>query len=123
MPSNVFGRIAAQTAKQVILQRIRDAEREQMERTLAAYGRLSPGQRQQCLVSFTRFATMSPAERQEFLKNAERWSQMSPAERQAWRELVSTAPIKPPRPVIRLPRPASPRPPDSSTPAVVTNGG
>lgn len=109
--------------KEKALRSLSDAERQQMEKTLAAYGRLSPGQRQQCLVSFTRFATMSPAERQEFLKNAERWSQMSPAERQAWRELVSTAPIKPPRPVIMLPKPASPRPPDSSTPSVVTNGG
>jgi hypothetical protein len=108
--------------KEKVLQSLSDAERRQMEKTLAAYGNLSTAQRRQCLVSFTRFATMSAAERQEFLKNAERWSQMSPAERQAWRELVSSAPIKPLLP-IKLPKPPLPRSPHPAAPSVVTNGG
>jgi len=109
--------------KEKVLRSLSDAERRQMEKTLAAYGKLSPGQRQQCLVSFTKFATMSLAERQEFLKNAERWSQMSPAERQAWRELVSTAPTKPSLPMIKVPPPPLPRSPNRSVPSVATNGG
>ncbi|MBP9903030.1 MAG: DUF3106 domain-containing protein [Verrucomicrobiota bacterium] len=109
--------------KEKVLQSLSDAERRQMEKTLAAYGKLPPGQRQQCLRSFTRFATMSPAERQEFLKNAERWSQMSPAERQAWRELVSSAPTKPSLPIVKVPKPPVPRLPTRATPSVVTNGG
>jgi len=108
--------------KEKVLQSLSDAERRQMEKTLAAYGKLTPPQRQQCLRSFTQFATMSLGEREEFLKNAERWSQMSPAERQAWRELVSTAPTKPPRPVIKLPPPL-PRLPNRSAPSGATNGG
>ncbi len=108
--------------KEKVLRLLSAAERRQMEKTLAAYGKLSPGQRQQCLRSFTKFATMSLAERQEFLKNAERWSQMSPAERQAWRELVSTAPIKPPLPIIKLPTPPVPWSPNRPAPSVVTNG-
>jgi hypothetical protein len=109
--------------KERALRSLSDAERLQMEQTLAAYGKLSPWQRQQCLVSFSRFATMSPAERQEFLKNAERWSQMSPTERQAWRELVSSAPTKPTLPNLKLLKPPRPRPPEASTSAIVTNGG
>ncbi len=109
--------------KEKVLRSLSEAERRQMEKTLAAYDKLSPGQRQQCLRSFTQFATMSPVERQEFLKNAERWSQMSPAERQAWRELVSTAPIKPPLPIIKPRTPPLPRLPNRPAPSVVTNGG
>lgn len=109
--------------KEKVLRSLSDAERRQMEKTLAAYEKLSPGQRQQCLRSFSRFATMSLAERQEFLKNAERWSQMSPAERQAWRELVSSAPTKPPLPVFKLPKPPVPRSPNRPVPSVVTNDG
>ena len=120
-----FNRLLELTAgeKDKVLRSLSEAERRQMEKTLAAYEKLSPGQRQQCLRSFTQFATMSPAERQEFLKNAERWSQMSPAERQAWRELVSTAPIKPSLPILKLRTPPLPQPPNRPTPSVVTNGG
>jgi Protein of unknown function (DUF3106) len=120
-----FNRLLELTAgeKDKVLRSLSDAERRQMEKTLAAYDKLSPGQRQQCLRSFSKFATLSPSERQEFLKNAERWSQMSPAERQAWRELVSTAPAKPLRPIIKVPKPPLPRSPNRSVPSVVTNGG
>lgn len=120
-----FNRLLELTAgeKDKVLRSLSEAERQQMEKTLAAYDKLSPGQRQQCLRSFTQFATMSPAERQEFLKNAERWSQMSPAERQAWRELVSTAPIKPSLPISKPRTPPLPRLPNRPAPSVVTNGG
>lgn len=106
--------------KEKVLRSLSHAERQQMENTLAAYGKLSSTQRQQCLASFSKFTAMSPDERQDFLKNAERWSQMSSAERQSWRELVNTAPIKPTRPIIKLPPPRSP---NSVVPPVVTNGG
>jgi hypothetical protein len=120
-----FNRLLELTAgeKEKVLRSLSDAERRQMEKTLTAYGKLTTGQRQQCLVSFTKFATMSLAERQEFLKNAERWSQMSPGERQAWRELVSTAPSRPPLPIIKLPIPPSPRSRNRSLPSMATNGG
>jgi len=109
--------------KEKVFRSLSEDERQQMEKTLAAYERLSPGQRQQCLLSFSKFATMSPAERQEFLRNAERWSQMSPAERQAWRALVSTAPIKPSWPILKLPKPPVSRPPNHAAPSEATNGG
>ncbi len=120
-----FNRLLELTAgeKEKVLRSLSEAERRQMEKTLAAYDKLSPGQRQQCLRSFTQFATMGRAERQEFLKNAERWSQMSPAERQAWRELVSTAPIRPPLPIIKPRTPPFPRLQNRPAPSVVTNGG
>jgi len=109
--------------KEKVLRTLSEAERRQMEKTLNAYGKLSPGQRQQCLTSFSKFAAMSLAERQEFLKNAARWSQMSPAERQTWREVVSTAPTKPPLPMRRVPTPPLPQSPNRSAPPVATNGG
>jgi len=84
-----------------------DAEREQMEITLAAFEQLTPSQRARCVRSFARFATMTPEEREDFLKNAEHWSQMSLTERQAWRELVSRAPILPSLPYPSLPRHAT----------------
>jgi len=82
--------------KAKILSNLPEAEREQMEFTLAAFEQLTPSQRARCVRSFTKFATMSPEERQDFLKDAERWSQMSLTEREAWRELVRRAPIIPP---------------------------
>lgn len=91
--------------KEKVLATLSAAEKQQMEKTLAAFKQLNPQQRAQCVQSFARFSELSPAERREFLKNAERWSQMTPAERQAWRELVSTAPIIPPLPQLLPPLP------------------
>ena len=109
--------------KEKVLAALPEAERQQMEKTLEAFQKLSPGQRKQCLVSFKQFAGMSLAKRQEFIRNAERWSQMTPTERQSWRELVSAAPNMPPLPIITIPKP--PVPPNSRKPGavVVTNGG
>jgi hypothetical protein len=95
-----------------------EAEREQMEATLAAFERLTPSQRARCVRSFTKFATMNPEERQDFLKNAERWSQMSLTEREAWRELVSRAPILPPLPYPPMP----PQTTLTSRPPAAANG-
>lgn len=72
-----------------------DAERQQMEKTLDEYGKLTPQQRLQCIHSFEKFATMSVSERQQFLKNAQRWNAMTPKERAKWRQLVTVAPIMP----------------------------
>jgi hypothetical protein len=109
--------------KEKVLATLSDAERRQMEKSLAAYANLTPRQRQQCLASFARFAGMSATEQQEFLKNTERWAQMSATERQAWRELVSTVPKLPPMPVFTR-KQSPPLPPDLKrrTPAT-TNGG
>ncbi len=109
--------------KEKVLRTLSEAERREMEKTLAAYGKLSPGQRLRCLASFTKFATMNQTERQEFLKNAERWSQMSPGERQAWRELVGTAPSRPSLPISRSSTSLLPQSPIRSVPPGVTNGG
>ncbi len=91
-----------------VLASLSDAERRQMEKTLAAFTKLTPGQRRQCLISFAKFAKLNPQERQEFLKNVDRWAQMPAAERQAWRELVSAAPNVPPLPFFSHERPPLP---------------
>ena len=78
--------------KQETLNTLSDAEREQMEKTLQAFGDLPEVQRTECIHAFAKFASMNAAEKREFLKNAERWSQMSPAERQTWRDLVASVP-------------------------------
>lgn len=104
-----------------VLATLSEAERQQMEKTLEAFRKLSPAQRLQCLRSFKQLVVMSATERQEFLNNVERWSRMTPAERQSWRELVSAAPHVAPVPLINVPRPrANPRQPGAS---VATNGG
>jgi hypothetical protein len=82
--------------KEKTLDTASDQERQQMEQTLAAYGKLTPQQRAQCIQSFQKYFGMSVAERQQFLKNADRWLEMTPEERQKWRDLVSVAPIMPP---------------------------
>lgn len=109
--------------KENVLATLSDAEREQMEKTLTAYEKLTPGQRKQCLMSFKKYVGMSLAERQAFLQNAERWAQMTPAERQSWREVVSAAPNLPPLPIRLVPQP--PLPVTSHQPGgpVATNGG
>jgi len=92
--------------KQETLNTLSDAEREQMEKTLQAFGNLSPAQRTECIRAFAKFAGMSAAEKREFLKNAERWSQMSPNERQTWRDLVANVPNWPPMPMPPSPESA-----------------
>jgi len=109
--------------KEKTLNTLSDAERRQMEKTLATFSQLSPQQRRQCVRGFAEFAGMSVAEKQEFLKNAQRWSQLSPKERQAWRDLVSHVPEWPPMPPEFLP-PMPPGPPQMtqrSHPLVATN--
>lgn len=109
--------------KEKVLATLSEAERRQMEKTLAAFATLTPPQRQRCIASFAKFSSLSPEDQQEFLKNAGRWAQMSATERQSWRELVSTVPKVPPLPP--MPRRTPPLPPNSSKPAgdFSTNGG
>ena len=107
--------------KQKVLNTVSEAERKQIEKTLARFEQLPQAKREQCIGNFEKFASLSLDERQQFLKNAERWKLMSPDERQAWRELVrKLAPPRPPLPpgIARLPRPR----PRSTAPAVATNG-
>ena len=82
-------------------------EREEMQKTLDAFARLSPEDRRACVASFQKFATMDPKERASFLRNAARWQKLTPQERQAWRELVSKIPPMPPMPVIEPPLPSA----------------
>jgi hypothetical protein len=104
--------------KEQVLATLSDAERRQMEKTLAAFKDLTPPQRRQCVLAFKQFSGLPPGEQQEFLRNAERWSQMTPAQRQAWREVVSAAPNVPPVPLINLPNPRK-----SGTPVATNSGG
>lgn len=106
-----------------VLNTLSDVERRQMEKTLAAFEKLTPAQRQQCLVSFARFRSLTPAEQQEFLHNAERWSQMTAAERQAWREVVSNVPRVPPLPALTRKFPPLPRATFKPGEPTSTNGG
>lgn len=107
--------------KQKVLSTVSEAERNQIEKTLAKFEQLPQAKREQCISNFEKFASLSLDERQQFLKNAERWKLMSPDERQAWRDLVrKLSPPRPPLPpgIVRLPRPR----PGSPAPAVATNG-
>ncbi len=78
--------------KEKALEKLTEAERQQMDKILGKYNKLSKADRVACLKSFGEFTAMSLEERQQFLKNAERWRLMSPDERQAWRELVQKLP-------------------------------
>lgn len=110
--------------KEKVLTSLSEPERRQMEKTLAAFEKLSAAQRQQCLVSFSKFASLSAADQAEFLQNAARWAQMTPEERQAWRELVSRAPKVPPLPSLtRQSPPLPPANPYRPAAAPTTNGG
>lgn len=80
------------------LDTVSEAERRQIEKTLAKFGSLPEQQREQCIRSFQKFASLPLNEREAFLKNAERWKLLSPEERQSWRELVSTLSSQPPLP-------------------------
>ena len=98
--------------KQSALDTLSDAERQQMEKTLQAFGQLPPDQREECERAFAKFAGMSASEKEEFLRNARRWAQMSPADRQAWRDLVKNVPEWPPLPPGFITPPPPPMPPD-----------
>lgn len=106
--------------KKKMLNTLSEAERQQMEKTLAAFNQLPPAQRLKCVRAFTEFASMSPAEKQEFLNNARKWAQMSPQERQTWRDLVTHVPQWPPLPPALMP-PLPPTIPPHLRPALATN--
>jgi hypothetical protein len=105
--------------KEQSLNKLSEAEREQMAETLKTFDKLPAGQREICVRNYARFASMTASERAEFLKNAEIWSKMSPEERQSWRDLVSQVPIWPQgwSPPNRPP----PTPPIPAQPNVATN--
>lgn len=106
--------------QQQLLRSLSGTEREQMEKTLKAFGQLPPSQRVQCIRNYARFVGMSAVERAAFLRNAGDWSRLSPQERQSWRDLVAQVPVWPPAPSPPLPRPPhiTPKNPRSS---VATN--
>jgi predicted Fe-S protein YdhL (DUF1289 family) len=97
--------------KQLALNTLSEAERQQMEATLKSFAKMPPDQRAECENAFARFASMTTLEKAEFLKSAERWSAMSPAERQAWRDLVVNVPQWPPLPIgFMMPVPGAAKP-------------
>jgi hypothetical protein len=102
------------------LRTLSEPERLQIEKTLAAYGNLTPAQRVQCLRSFQKLASLSPEDRLQFLKNAERWELMTPSERQSWRNLVSNLSHQPPLPP-RFNAPPSPSQLRPASSIVATN--
>src|SRR5262249_33786396 len=85
--------------KKEALKTLSEQERQQMEKKLGEFGKLTKDQRAECVLAFQKFAGMGLVERQQFLKNAERWQQMSPGQRQTWRDLVHQAPELAPLPV------------------------
>ena len=102
------------------------AERQEMEKAMQAFNRLSPAQRAQCIISFRKFAIMPPGERTQFLQNAARWDAMTSHERQVWRELVHTLPPMPPMPPGMPPLPPlppmprlPPMPPNVTAPVII----
>lgn len=100
-----------------------DAERQQMEGSLAAYAQLPAGQRQRCIDSFEKFAAMAPEERAQFLQNAEKWEAMTVRERQLWRTLVGQLPPMPPAPPGMPPMPPGFPAPTFSPTAMTRQGG
>jgi len=79
-------------------EKLNEAERQQIEKTLATFRQLPKIQRDICISNFHKFADMSPVQRRQFLVDAGMWSQMMPEERQLWRDLVKRVPPLPPLP-------------------------
>lgn len=102
--------------------RLKEEERQLMERTLSRFKQLQPAQRRDCVKNFDKLASLSPAERREFLVNAGEWQKMKPEDREAWRKLVSKVPPLPPLPQrYRLPPMPTARPLRASSTATVQN--
>jgi hypothetical protein len=108
------GRAAAQLAAFFQLSRAQQArtfeelpesERDDIQKTLDAFAKLSPAQRRVCVESFAKFALLPPPERASFLRNAARWQEMTPQDRAAWKQLVTKLPPLPPTPIIEPPKP------------------
>jgi hypothetical protein len=85
------------------LAKLSEADRERMELTLTALGKLPDEKRQLALEGFKKFAELSPAERTAFLQSAARWQRMSEAERRVWRAIVARTqnPLPKPPPLPR----------------------
>jgi hypothetical protein len=74
------------------------ADREEMQRALDAFKRLSPERQNSCLRNFAKFAGMSTEDRNAFLQSAEEWQNMSSKDREVWRSLVKRSRAFPPFP-------------------------
>jgi len=68
------------------------AEREQMEKTLAQFRRLSKPQRDTCIRNFRKLSELPSEELRRFLRNAEEWQKMTPKDREEWRRVINTLP-------------------------------
>jgi hypothetical protein len=108
--------------KEKSLNSLSDAERRQIEKTLAKFKDLTPARRAECLRSFEKFAGMSLYERQQFLKNAEKWKLMKPEERATWKSLVDVAPMLPPQSTSTRRPPPLPKLFPRRNPPLATNG-
>ncbi len=82
------------------LNRMPEADRVAMEKTLERFARLPEAERVRCLAGFEKLSALSPSERDEFLRNAARWQAMSAEERVLWRRIVlrTSPPPLPPLP-------------------------
>lgn len=82
------------------MNRMPEADRLAMEKTLERFARLPEAERARCLAGFEKLSALSPAERDEFLRNAARWQAMSAEERVLWRRIVlrTSPPPLPPLP-------------------------
>jgi hypothetical protein len=101
-----------------------EAQRAEVQKTMASLQSLTPDQRDLWLEGLSRYAALTPEQRAQFLKNCQTWKSMSAVEQAAWRHLVASR-LRPPPP---LPGTAGkpPLPPGASRvpprpPAVATN--
>lgn len=85
------------TERQTALGQIFEPEKQQMERTLNEFSKLSQSERDRCIEGFRKFESLPLSDREKFLRNAERWQTLSPNDRATWRRLVEriTKPIQP----------------------------
>jgi hypothetical protein len=86
-------------------QELSESERQDIQKTLDTFARLSPEQRRLCVESFWKFTMMPPPERASFLRNAARWQAMSPEDRALWKQLVTKLPPLPPARISEPPKP------------------
>jgi len=82
------------------MNRMPEADRVAMEKTLERFARLPEAERARCLAGFEKLSALPPGERDEFLRNAARWQAMSAEERVLWRRIVlrTSPPPLPPLP-------------------------
>jgi hypothetical protein len=101
-----------------------EAQRLEMQRTMASLQSWTPDQRDLWLDGLSRYSALTPEQRQEFLKNCQTWKNLSAAEQEAWRALVSgrlRAPPPLPGTLTRPPLPPGANQAPRRPPSLATN--